>query len=204
MSWTDAQKLEKEWWASCANTFGEEVKQTVYAAKMGLKVYDDGNSPFCIDKSGLNILDIGCGPVSMLLKTKANIKVAIDPCDYPAWVKMRYTEAGILNERYKGEDIPDDLGYKFDEVWIYNVLQHVEDPKKVIDNAKRMGKLIRIFEWIDAETNEMHPHKLTWPLLDEWLGGKGKIENINELGCVGKCYYGAFDTGQSEGRSAVS
>ena len=192
-NWDEAQKLEKDWWASCANTFGEEQKQTVYAKKMGLKVYDDGNSPFCIDKTGLAILDIGGGPVSMLLKTKANLRVAIDPCDYPEWVKQRYEECGIKYSREKGEDIPQDFDKKFDEVWIYNCLQHVDNPQKIIDNAKRVGKLIRMFEWIGHETNAMHPHKLMWPQLDEWLGGKGKVENINELGCVGEAYYGTFN-----------
>ena len=194
-NWDEAQKLEKEWWASCANTFGEEQKQTVYAKKMGLKVYDDGNSPFCIDKSGLAILDIGGGPVSMLLKTKARLRVVVDPCDYPKWTYDRYVDSGILVDKHPAEDIP--LGdilpkVQFDEVWCYNVLQHVQDPKKIIDNVKQLTKCLRIFEWIDHETNAMHPHKLTEEDLNSWLNVKGTVAEIDELGCVGKCYYGSF------------
>ncbi len=203
MSWIDAQKLEKEWWGACSNTFGEELKQTVYAKYMGLQFYDDGNSPLNIDKSGLKIIDIGGGPVSLLLKTKADIKVVVDPCGYPGWVRLRYIDAGILLEQKPAEDIPEDYE-KFDEVWCYNCLQHVVDPEKIVYNMKRIGKVIRLFEWINHPINEAHPHELTAEKLDKWLNGKGTVVEINEKGCVGKCYYGEFNTGQSDGRSAVS
>ena len=107
--WETAQQQEKSWWGNCRNTFGEERKQIVYAQKMGLEVYNDQNSPFVIKSPADRIIDIGCGPVSMLLKLDklgaGTTRVAIDPCDYPLWVKGRYQEAGILNERYRGEDI---------------------------------------------------------------------------------------------------
>ena len=201
--WDIAQKHEKDWWGNCCNTLGEEMKQLVYAEKMGLKFIEKDGRPFIIDLEGKKVLDIGGGPCSLLLKTiNSPLRVVIDPCEYPSWVEKRYIEAGIEFGQFTGEEIPEDIIQKFDEVWIYNVLQHVQDPEKVIQNAKRAGKVVRIFEWIDAETNEMHPHSLKELDLDKWLmpmqvvtdktytKGVEYLENIK--GCTGNCYYGTF------------
>ena len=37
--WVKAQKWEKDWHASCQNSYGEEQKQLVYAHRMGLKTF---------------------------------------------------------------------------------------------------------------------------------------------------------------------
>lgn len=49
-----------------------------------------------------------------------------------------------------------------------------------------------IFEWIETGVNIGHLHTLHAKDLDSWLGGTGKVENINQAGCVGLCYYGVF------------
>lgn len=185
--WDHAQEHELQFWGSCQNTLGEELKQLVYAKYMGLTFYHDGNSPYNIDLQGKSVVDIGGGPVSLLLKCKNFLGVVIDPCPYPNWVVDRYKLAGIDYSRQTGEnfsDIP-----KFDEVWIYNVLQHTEDPQKIIQNAKKSAKTLRIFEWIDNWTNEAHPISLTQELLDKWIGSKGNVIHLNENGAVGKAYY---------------
>ena len=85
----------------------------------------------------------------------------------------------------------------YDEVWLYNVLQHTQDPEKIIRNAQRAGRIIRIFEWIETRIsiNEGHPHSFTEQQLNEWLGGEGKVETLNgQANCWGKCYYGIFPT----------
>ena len=81
----------------------------------------------------------------------------------------------------------------FDEAWIYNVLQHTENPKKVIENAQRVANTIRIFEWVNTGINIGHIHNLTESKLNEWLGGYGKVETFNgQWNCYGKAYYGIF------------
>jgi len=50
---------------------------------------------------------------------------------------------------------------KFDEVWFFNVLQHVRDPSLQIENAKKIANTIRVFEPIDTATNNEHPHSLS-------------------------------------------
>ena len=192
-NWNDAQEWERQWWGSCQNTYGEEQKQLLYANRMGLRPHHDGRSPYNFDLNGRSVLDIGGGPVSLLLKC-TNVKQAMvaDPCDYPQWVKLRYNEARILYRRISGEEI-DFTNY--DEVWLYNVLQHTQDPEKIIRNAQRAGRIIRIFEWIETRINEGHPHSFTEQQLNEWLGGEGKVETLNgQANCWGKCYYGIFPT----------
>ena len=90
-----------------------------------------------------------------------------------------------------GEEIE---GYTFDEAWIYNCLQHVRDPKLVIDRAAELAGQVRIFEWIDIETYPGHPQMLTATGLDTWIGDEGFVTTLNENGAVGRAYYGVFRT----------
>jgi hypothetical protein len=184
------QDWEKEWWGNCANTLREEEKQLEYAKRILLNVYFNANEQYEIDCEGKSILDIGGGPISMLLKCK-NVKgTVIDPCNYPSWIAIRYDLAGIKYIKDKGENITEGL---YDEVWIYNVLQHVEDPAKICENALRVGKVVRVFEWINMGVSPGHPHNLTEDKLNGWLKGYGKIEKMTgQNGCKGQCYYGIF------------
>lgn len=188
------QEWERSWWGDCGSTYHEETKQFVYARLMGLQFEWEGPGPR-IDLKGKSVLDIGGGPVSMLLKTKnKGYCLVIDPCDYPGWISARYTELGIAHLDTGGEGFIEKLGDKkiYDEVLIYNVLQHTIDPEKIIQNARKVSKIIRIFEWIDEPASIGHPHTLTEKNLNKWLGGDGKVTMLNESGCVGKAYSGIF------------
>lgn len=192
--WKEAQDFESKWWGDCSNTFSEETKQLTYAKKMGL-VADmiDGKYPV-YDLDNKSVLDIGGGPVSILLKCINRGKCFVfDPCNFPDWISDRYKLSNILLNKTKGEliDLLPQIK-QFDEVWIYNVLQHVDNPQKIIENAKKLGKIIRIFEWIDMPPVEGHPQELKEKLLNEWLGGEGKVEELNENYCHGRAYYGIF------------
>lgn len=190
--WEQAQQFEASWHKTIgANTFHEEEKQFVYASKMGIEVYRTAYTPYNFKNYG-KVLDIGGGEVSMLLKVeKPEGCVVVDPCSYPQWVKDRYREKGIEFMSIKGEDI-DNLEDIFDNCWIYNVLQHAENPEKICSNARKLGKIIRIFEWVDTPIMPGHIHTLTKEKLDRWLGGYGKVEELNGKGCYGRCYFGIF------------
>jgi SAM-dependent methyltransferase len=191
MSWDADQEWERQWWGECLNTYFEEEKQFTYARLMGIPLVHDGKSGYEFNINGY-ILDIGGGPTSMLLKAPRAKGVVVDPCEYPLWVYSRYTSAGIVWRKEKGEDI-DKTGLKdFDLTLIYNCLQHVENPEKIIKNAFSISKEIRIFEWLETGVAKGHPQNLTEKDLNDWLGGVGKTENINEGQCHGLCYYGIF------------
>lgn len=189
------QDFEARWWGGCVNTYGEETKQLVYARHMGLRFRDRGGpGPEC-DMIGRSVVDIGGGPCSLLLKTFGLKRgLVIDPCPYPDWVADRYEAARIEYHRSGGETpfVRGPGSNRFNEAWIYNVLQHVEDPERVISNARHGARLIRIFEWVNVPAHLGHPHELTREKLDEWLGGKGTTATINSGGAVGVAYYGTF------------
>jgi hypothetical protein len=82
----------------------------------------------------------------------------------------------------------------FDEVWIYNVLQHTEDPAKIIANAKRLAPSLRMFEWIDLPAYPGHPQALTQAKLEDWIGMQGQVsEQHGEGGCWGRAFHGCFN-----------
>jgi len=177
-AWASAQQAEIGWWGSCVDTSDEEVKQREYASLMGLDCYKQkkGLRAERYNLRGRSVLDLGGGPASLLLRCENRGRsVVVDPGTYPEWVLGRYAAAGIEYIQAPAEEI--DLS-GFDEVWIYNVLQHVQDPRAVVDVAKRHGGVVRLFEWIDIPTDEKHLHMLTQKSLDEWLGCQGRVSEV--------------------------
>lgn len=192
MSWDDDQEFERGWWGDCTNTYTEEGKQTVYARRMKIPILaGEGKWP-CYDLGGKSVLDVGGGPVSMLLKgiNRGEECAVLDPCEYPHWVSARYMEAEITYYRQPAEEM---VQGGWDEVWIYNVLQHTQNPEEIIRRAKLAAPRLRIFEWIDTPASPGHPHTLTRVKLNSWIGGLGNVEVLNESNCVGTSYYGVFD-----------
>jgi hypothetical protein len=178
-------RYEAAYWGDCTNTFDEEMKHFVYAKNMGIE-----QKHYSLDARHKRILDIGGGPVSMLLKT-INLKAGkvVDPILYPAWIYGRYDIKNIQTDCLGGEDI-DETGW--DECWIYNCLQHVVDPGRIIANARRAAPVIRLFEWIDIPPHTGHPHMLTEAALTAWLGRSGEVGYFNTQGCFGRAFYGVF------------
>lgn len=176
-------KFEADYWHDCTNTFDEERKQYVYAECMGLPIH---HHRILIPQ--FRILDVGGGPVSMLLKVPQVTEGLIwDPLVYPEWTRLRYRMKNIQVRYERGEDL-NEQGW--DEVWLYNCLQHTQDPALVLRNCLRAGKRFRIFEWLDIPPHEGHPQMLTKTLLDEWLGVQGQTREFdNHFGCTGKAYF---------------
>lgn len=189
--WQSAQKFELDWHDKmCTNTFYEEEKQFIYASKMGIEKYATPETPHNFKNHG-EILDIGGGETSMLLKVeKPENCFVVDPLAYPPWVVARYQYRSIKFIQEKAEDFK--LG-GFDEIWIYNTLQHTENPELICKNALQLGKIVRVFEWVDTGVGAGHIHNLTEENLNKWLGGQGKVEVLKDGICAGgKAYFGVF------------
>lgn len=167
-AWQAEQTFEQDWWSDCRNTFGEQAKHITYARRMGMVPKNDGGRWPLLDTYNMSILDVGGGPVSMLLECRGLDRgVVVDPCAYPMWTGARYASVGIEVAQFAAEDyIPDQV---FDEVWCYNVLQHTADPEAIVIMMRSAAKVIRIFEWIDFPPSPGHPHKLTEDGLRNWL-----------------------------------
>lgn len=174
---------EKGFWGNCTNTYTEETKQLEYAKYMGLSVSTQGAYTEIVGLEGKSVLDIGGGPTSLLLKTRGLVKSkVIDPLQYPTWVYNRYDSANIGWEIQYGEQITE-VDNSFDEVWIYNVLQHTTNPEQIIDHAKRIAPVIRMFEWINLPSYPGHPQALTKERLDSALSAIGQVGLVENTDC---------------------
>lgn len=193
-TWQEATEWERNWHGNCANSYDEETKQIKYAPLMGLKWVGTHERSYNLFLNGKSVLDIGGGPYSLLLKVadlhKSQRLYVVDPCDYPGWVNERYLDSRIVPIKSKGEDFITDI--IFDECWIYNCLQHVDTPEKVIQTAKRYSKIIRIFEWLEVPISEGHIHTLHEAELNKWLGGEGKVTMFDDGYFKTPQYYGVF------------
>lgn len=191
--WQEVNNWEAQWWGKCLNTFLEEEKQLrFYAPRMGLHEFKDNAIPHSFDVKGKKILDVGGGPVSLLLKCKNRDPhcAVIDPLPVPGWVKYRYVQADIDFYNIPAEE----MGFsesQFDEAWIYNCLQHTMNPEEIVRRAVKASKQVRIFEWIDTPPHTGHPQTLRSDKLDEWLSGEGRVEEIEKTG-MNRAYYGVF------------
>lgn len=184
----DDYEFEKNYWGTCCNTFDEDQKHYVYGRYMGLTQHH-----FSFILPNIKVLDIGGGPTSMLLKTRGlTYGKVCDPIDYPEWTKDRYKIMNIDVDVKPGEEVDEVDAY--DEVWIYNCMQHAIDPEKIISNAKRAGKVLRLFEWVDIPAHDGHPHELTEKSLNEWIGSPGTVVQLAESGCFGKAYFNVLNT----------
>jgi hypothetical protein len=178
---------ESAWWGTCANTYGEETKQLVYAAKMNLPVLDTGGPGPWINMEGLSIMDFGGGPCSLLLKVvNASIRAVVDPGSFPAWVADRYRHAAIKWIHEEAEHAH--AAPPVDEIWIYNTLQHVRDPEAVVAAARRCGRFLRMVEWVDVPAHDGHPHELHRNDLERWIGAEGMVHELNAGGAVGHAF----------------
>lgn len=205
--WThaDHQRWERTWWGACLSTFSEEAKQITYANRMGLVVVPDLNRGDEVgwsdqwpayDLHGANVVDLGGGPVSILLKcrNRGTLCDVVDPCEYPDWTRQRYGSAGIAVERIPAEQF--NPLHEYDEAWVYNVLQHVNDPAQVLEVARDVAPVVRLFEWVGYEPSAGHPHMITVELVDAVLGARREgsaREWIDENGAQGWATYGVWE-----------
>ena len=105
------------------------------------------------------LVDVGGGPIGILTMLKAKRKIVVDPLPIPT------KDESIERLTDMGEEIhlPDEMA---DKVFLYNVLQHVMSPEKVMKECWRIlktGGTFFILEQINDKTEDYitHPHYLT-------------------------------------------
>lgn len=118
---------------------------------------------------------------------KGKVIVEVGPADFPALAYCYNIGVGSLiiepmpSAHLKASGIPvleamaEDVVYQADEVWLFNVLQHVIDPYAIVERAKKQAKVIRFFEPIDYGIDECHPWNLTEKMFREWFGDCVKL-----------------------------
>jgi SAM-dependent methyltransferase len=185
--WRKAQIFEKSWWLCARNQHATELEKGGIVAR--LMMVDSGVPT-------KTVLDIGCGPFSLLQTVPSKSATCLDPIHYED-LEQQYVDKGIRRLYKCGEDLTVEDG-TFDEVWIYNCLQHVKNPTSILNNAISVGKTIRIFEWIHIPPYEGHLYELTPQLLKRPFNQQGLttvIETqgfLNSSGLNGQYFMGIY------------
>lgn len=195
--WEKEQEWERNWWGlEWAPHWDEEIrKQKAYFRLIGFP--DDG------DFGDKTVLDVGCGPVSMLLRTKHGFSRGVDPLAVSKATLDRYnnyidpfgnaSRVEFLNIKaeempYPGEAMTGKLEPRtFDEIWMYNCLQHVDDPFEILRRMLKCahaGTTFRVFEWIDLGVCPGHPWNLTEDMFWKVFGGDDFERPIWNVGAL--------------------
>lgn len=130
--WKEAQEYEKKYWEKHIETNSLRFLERSKKIKSKIKNY-----------IGLNkknkILQVGCGPEDVIHYWKEGDLYAIDP------QMINYKKLGILrgngvkNIQGMGEKLPFQDNF-FDLIIINNVLDHCQEPKKVLEEINRCLK----------------------------------------------------------------
>lgn len=142
------------------------------------------------------IVEVGAGPRGSILLTEGNFKrgIIVEPLidSWPAEIRQDYEAIGVEIIAAPYEDL--EIDEQIDETWFFNVVQHVLDPKEQLELAKKTSKVIRVFESIEASTDDAHPHYITKETFTDVLGEFGQIfKGDTEAGFHSSdCYYGTW------------
>lgn len=167
--WAIAQEGEYLFWQTADRT---RLCRTLDALYVNALQIDEATV------AGCSILDLGGGPMPLaaLLDLPFASLTVVDPL--PNVSRCIRPRPNVQRMRMPAEDYTGPLS---DEVWGYNVLQHVIDPAMVLETAKRHARFrVRWFDWVDTPLADHHPHSLTaaeilaqfagWPITHEERG----------------------------------
>lgn len=195
--WERAQELELAYHLTPLNgdrRRAERAKRRFIAGVMGLAL-----SP---DEGTTSILDVGCGPESLALSFPwfTGQVTALDPLRFSEEDEARYVDAGIERVVMPAEKFApwESTDWRpWDEVWLYNCLQHTQDPLAVIETVKRCARRgVRVFEYTNSPTDAMHLHMLSADLLRNafrgWNPVRETVGTWKQFGVTAEFYSALF------------
>lgn len=181
--WELAQKEEK------LHHINEDIKE---ALKKWESIYDfyfrylDVN----LDLAGKTVLEIGPARISALLYcNNYGPSFIVEPTRYEDSEHL-YDEKQIsfIREIYEDCDSP-----KVDEIWLFNVLQHIVDPDLFIEKCKKNSKVIKFFEPINTPIEVHHPHSFSFDDYVKYFDKSVKLYvGSTETFHTADCVYGVY------------
>jgi len=178
--WQNAQKGEIH--------FATSGKQTLWAYDAILRQLFDVEDEYFIDKT---ILEIGGGRTPLVGSIQTKQSINIEPLwdKYPEEDKVWSNENKVIPLGIPFEDFLMDKIY--DEIWFFNILQHVVDPKGMLEKAKSCAKKIRVFEPINVPKDKLHLHVLkpetftnVFQNLEYKIYNGGSIKDFHGANCI--------------------
>ncbi len=185
--WLEAQKAEREFHDNepvIEGIFHYLSSYRQYFSYLGLDMFDLKNK---------SIMEIGCAdyPALAYCENYSN-GVIIEPM--PSQILrtlIKGKNIDVYAQTVESAELP-----KVDEVWIFNVMQHIIDPELFIEKIKGCSKIIRFFEPINTDYNICHPQSYT---LDYFKSHFGNCvlhypKNDNAINFhTWECAYGIFE-----------
>jgi hypothetical protein len=172
--WQEAQAAERAWWSPTPARAAQIAAGHAWLREL-LAIL-----PVALD--GVSVTDLGGGAVPIVGHPDLPLvrRIVVDPLVVPGWPAPTVPLERVVAA---AEDYHGDVT---DEVWGYNVLQHVRDPGAVLSTARtHAAERVRWFEYVGTPIHTIHPHTITarWLLDDFAAAGWTKI----------RCAYGIED-----------
>lgn len=159
-TWRKAQVCERAWWDGEAKHPERLLADVAEGQHWTCGILDI--RPETV--RGLTVLDIAAGPFPIAAYNCMGLAqyTGLDSLDYPDTPGVDRVKAQAETWR----------GVICDEVWGYNVLQHVRDPGAVLETARlHAEKRIRWLDWVDTHVHPTHPIAITADWLKAQLPG---------------------------------
>ena len=144
------------------------------------------------DQQHKHIIEVGCAEIPALYFCR-NYKYSVIIEPLPTLILEELTRdmnVSLIKRPAENTGL-----FNYDEVWLFNVLQHVIDPDKLIDKMKNAAKRIRFFEPVNTEIDDYHPHAFTYDDFTRWFGEFDIYEENKEAinFHTHECVYGIYD-----------
>ena len=190
------EAINRERWEEAQ--IGEKIYHLQQSVEISYEHYKDAYKNYFrylninSDLKGKKIMEIGPGRISgLLFCTNYSKSYIIEPTEYEG---IDYLYDGknleIIKKTVEEIELP-----QVDEIWILNLMQHVQDPDLLIKKCKEASKVIRFFEPIDLPINNEHPFTFSKNDFMEYFGEC--VKDYEPSGIPGfhgaRCVYGIFE-----------
>ena len=155
--WKRAQKYELDFWKRNEDLLPERGGKP----PKHLDFVEDGEA--LADK---RVLEIGCGPMGVIYYLSAKERVGLDPLARDYMNAFGFDARGVSLLSSMGEHLPF-ADHTFDVVVIGNVLDHVYQPDRTLNEARRILKPGgRLIVWMHVIPRWMRPMRMVLNAID--------------------------------------